>query len=59
MKKTIKTIRSREDTLSTKTPGVYCTPRDRKKHRDPMQEIYEPVSQLEASALAECVMDAG
>ena len=48
MKQTIKTVRSKEGTLSTETPGVYCTPCDCGKvsvqqtgRERPMQEIYE------------------
>jgi len=70
MKNTIKTIRSREDTLSTETPGVYCTPCDCGKVS--VQQTGRNIEtqckkymrhlclgQLEASALAERVMDAG
>jgi hypothetical protein len=70
MKKTIKTIRSREDTLSIETPGVYCTRCDYGKVyvqqtgrnietqcKKYMRHLY--LGQLEASALAESVMVAG
>jgi hypothetical protein len=70
MKKTIKTVRSKEDTSSTKTLGVYCTQRDCGKvsvqqternietqYKKYMRQLF--LGQKEASALAEPVMDAG
>jgi hypothetical protein len=70
MKKTIKTIRPIKDKLSIKTPGIYCVQCECGKvsvqhtgrnigihHKKYMRHVF--LGQLEESALAECLMDAG